>query len=100
MARYFVIAALVFQASVGAQDRTPPIPNPFINDPFWGLHAASVRYAQLQRESKSADPVAAIAANFGLGNKLAAVRSARGLLTANADQLAKGLGVIIEHSHD
>ena len=98
MARYLVVAALLLQATLTAQDRAP-MPNPFIHDPFWDLHTASVRYTDLLR-SKSTDPVEAIAANFALGNKLAAVRSARGLITANSAQLVKGIRQLIEHSHD
>src|SRR5690348_9919380 len=101
MKRYLVAAILLLQTTLIAQNGAASIPNPFAADPFWRFHLSTLRYAEMLEKAKSqTNPVDAIEANFAIGAKLAAVRAAGGLLTAAPSEFARGIHMLIEHSHD
>jgi hypothetical protein len=102
MLRALVVAALLtlLPLCADAQERPRSEDNPLVNDPYWQFQVGIERSAQLQRTlAGNPTPSQAIAAHFGLGSKVGALRAARGLLSADAGELAEGLRLLIEPSY-
>jgi len=102
MSRRLCLAALLFlQATLTAQDGASIAVNPVQNDSLWRFHLGASEYARardtIARGSSAPDVVAAY---FRISDKRGALRSAHGLLTATPSELARGLDLIVDRSHD
>lgn len=96
-----VVVALLGQTTIHAQERAQPGLNPLANDELWLFHTGAEAYARARTLAASGEvSVDAIRANLTLGSKAGALAAARRLLTASPAELAKGLDLIRDRSHE
>jgi tetratricopeptide (TPR) repeat protein len=98
MMRFLGVALLMLQAMLTGQERATATPNPFQDDECWSFHLHAEARAEWLRKSTSNVPLEALEANLALENNLAAVRSARGLLSEPVSTLETGLRRLLRAS--
>jgi tetratricopeptide (TPR) repeat protein len=96
-----VLVALLGQTAIHAQERARPDLNPLAKDELWRFHAGAEAFAGARKRAASGEAsVDVIKANFTIGSKTEALAAARRLFAASPAELANGLDLINERSHE